>query len=299
MLDFRMDTFLEVCRRMNFTRAAEELHITQPAVSQHIHWLEENYGAKLFDYQGKKLRLTEAGRMLLEAATTIKHDDIHLREQMTRLRLGGGRLAFGATRTIGSYRMPQPVAHYLKQFPDVAVRLVIANTQELLRQLNSGEIDFALVEGFFEKSEYDFLPYSREKYLAVCGPEYPCAGGTAEDLLNCRLILREPGSGTREVLEKYLEARNLTLRDFSRIVEVSSIDGIKALARANCGIAFLYEAAVQEELVSGRLREIPLADFPLTHDFNFIWRRGSIFANYYRELFRLLNPGPEWNQRRL
>lgn len=294
MLDFRMDTFLAVCRRMNFTRAAEDLHITQPAVSQHIHWLEQEYGAKLFLYGGRKLQLTEAGRLLLAAATTIRHDNIHLREQIGRLGDAGGTLNFGATLTIGSYILPPRLARYLQRHPGETVRMTVANTRELLKKLDSGEIDFAVVEGFFEKSEYDSLPFSRERFVAVCGADYPLAERNSvkprpiEDLLGERLILREPGSGTREVFEKFLETCNLSLRDFSDVIEIGGIEGIRTMAQMGCGVTFLYEAAVRQELAAGTLREVALDGFPLLHDFTFLWRRGSIFDGYYRELFEQL-----------
>ena len=99
MLDFRIDTFLAVCRSMNFTRAAEELHITQPAVSQHIRYLEKSYGVKLFDYQGKRLSLTTAGEALFSAAVTMKHDDLFLKKQLPMLGRGQKNLVLGATLT--------------------------------------------------------------------------------------------------------------------------------------------------------------------------------------------------------
>ena len=110
MLDFRIDTFLAVCRSMNFTRAAEELHITQPAVSQHIRHLEKRYGVKLFDYQGKRLSLTAAGEALFSAAVTMKHDDLFLREQLPTLGRGRKSLVFGATLTVGECTAPERLA---------------------------------------------------------------------------------------------------------------------------------------------------------------------------------------------
>ncbi len=287
-MDFRMETFLEVCRQMNFTRAAEQLHITQPAVSQHIRWLEENYQTKLFEHQGKKVYLTQAGRMLKEAVTTVKHDDIHLREELARANRESSRLIFGATRTIGSSLVPEKIAAYLALYPHVSIRVTVANTQELLERLNQGDIDFALVEGFFEKTAFDSLPFSRERFVAVCAQDYAWQGGGMEELLQQRLILREAGSGTREILERYLEGYNLTLRDFPHTVELNSLEGIRTMVKAGGGITFLYEAAVREELNRGQLREIPLEGFPLFHDFTFIWRRGSVFSSYYRNLFALL-----------
>ena len=291
MLDFRIDTFLAVCKYMNFTKAAEALNITQPAVSQHIRFLEEEYQVKFFDHQGRHLSLTPAGELFRNALTTLKHDDIRLRDKLGGYRNSGGSLVFGATLTIGEYVMPDRIAQYMEAHPDLSIRMVVANTHELLQKLDEGQIDFALVEGFFEKREFDSLVFSHEEYVGVCGRDYSFKGPeprVVEDLIGERLILREPGSGTREILERYLEARNLSLGDFAPFVEIGSIDAIKSMVLQGRGITFLYERAVREELRDGRLRKIPLTEFGVTHDFTFLWRKDSIFSEDYRALFQNL-----------
>src|SRR5690606_8984618 len=105
LMDFRLDTFLAVCRHMNFTKAAKALNITQPAVSQHIQYLEYYYGVELFDFEGKKMRLTKAGKMIYQADTTIKHNDIFLKERINALKKEKRKMIFGATLTIGEFVM--------------------------------------------------------------------------------------------------------------------------------------------------------------------------------------------------
>ena len=166
-----MDTFLMVCETMNFTRAAERLNIAQPAVSQHIRFLEDYYGAKLFAYQGKKMEITEAGRLLQSAGLTMKHDVMSLKEEMGGLG-DGESLRFGVTLTVGEFVIPEPAARYLANHPEAALRMDVSNTKELLRKLDGGEIDFALVEGNFAKSEYEHLVYATEPYIAVCGADH-------------------------------------------------------------------------------------------------------------------------------
>lgn len=290
MLDFRMDTFLAVCRCMNFTKAAEELNITQPAVSHHIHYLEEHYQVKLFEYSGKKIGLTEAGRLLLSAATTMQHDELHLKQALKMSDGGGRRLVFGATMTVGEYVLPEALMRLMDAQPDISVKMVVADTQDLLRSLDEGEIEFAVVEGFFQKKEYDFLVYDRGKFVIVASPEYQfhSEGKVIEDLTQERFFIREPGSGTRYVFERYLEGKNLLIHDFEDLMEISNIGAIKSLVADGRGITFLYEAAVKKELEDGRLRRVALEDFELSHDFTFIWRKDSIYSEYYRELYRLL-----------
>ncbi|MBK5247296.1 MAG: LysR family transcriptional regulator [Peptostreptococcaceae bacterium] len=290
MLDFRMDTLLMACKYMNFTKAAEKMNITQPGVSQHIRYLEENYGIKIFKYEGKKMNLTKEGEVLLNAVTTIKHDDVFLREKLNELKKEQRKLIFGTTLTIGEFVIPRRLASYLNECPDASVQMVVSNTYRLLKRIDSGGIDFAIIEGYFTKSEYDYLTYSKEKYIAICGYEYKLRGKgeTIEDMLAERLIIREPGSGTREILERLLGEKNLTVNDFQNIVEVSNMNAIKSLVESNCGITFLYEVAAREEIEACRLKEIKFKEVNFTHDFTFVWRKGSIFAERYRELFKML-----------
>ena len=130
VLDFRVETFLAVCQTENFTRAAQLLHITQPAVSQHIHALEEQYGAKLFRYEGKQLFLTPAGRLLQQTAATMRHDARHLEEEIRQLS-ARREIHFGATLTIGEYLMPGVLCRLLEREPDLQLRMTAANTAEL------------------------------------------------------------------------------------------------------------------------------------------------------------------------
>lgn len=290
MLDFRVDTFLTVCRTMNFTRAAEQLHITQPAVSQHIRALEEQYDTKLFRYQGKQLQLTESGRLFFRTAATMHHDALHLRE-LIQQEDHSRHLCFGATLTIGEYVMPGPLLHLLEREPDIRLRMLTANTQELLRLLDQGELDFAIVEGYFDRQAYDSLTYCIQPYLPVCAPFYQFERPVQrmEDLLGERLLVREPGSGTRNVLERVLEERNLNVQSFRRLSELGSLNAIKKLVCAGAGISFFYRPVVQAELDAGQLQEIFLEDGSIFHDFTFLWRQGSVFAPYYRKIFHLLH----------
>ena len=291
MLDFRMETFLTVCQCMNFTRASEKLNITQPAVSQHIHFLEKHYNTKLFRYEGKKLKLTGAGEILRNASLTMMHDEISMQNQMQKTD-EEEEIHFGATRTVGDVLMGRILERYLRRYPDAKICMIVDNTQELLRKLDEGIIDFALVEGFFQKNEYDHQKYSDENYIAVCAPDYTFNSDkiitdvSVENLFHERLLVREEGSGTREVLERCLDAQNFSIHDFDKVMEVGSLQTIKELTKAGCGITFLYETAVREDLKKGILKRIPLKGFDISHEFNFIWRRGSIYADRYKEIFR-------------
>ena len=289
MLDFRMDTFLALCRTMNYTRAAEELNITQPAVTQHIQYLQRHYGVKLFQYRDKHLFLTEAGAALRSAALTMEHDERELMEHLPLLQKGMQHLRLGATLTVGEYALPPHLGRYMKRHSDVALHLVVGSTRRLLEGLNRGELDAAVVEGYCAKREYDAIRWSMEPYVCVCAAGSALEGPMElEDLFTQTLILRDPESGTREILERALLERNFQLSDFRRVVEINDLTVIKQLVEQNCGITFLYRRAVERELEEGQLRQVFLRGWEVQHEFTFLWRKGSVFEQNYRRLYAQL-----------
>lgn len=304
MLDYRTHTFLEVYRQRSFTRAAESLLITQPAASQHVRQMEAHYGCTLFVKTGRGIEPTAAADLLYQRLLTMENDEARLAVETGTLTAepSGAReapLRFGCTRTIADYTAPRLMAAHLSRHPQAEVTLLAGNTRELVCALEEGTIDFALVEGFFDRQRFDFETLTCERYIAVAAPKgqegrtfdgQQQAGETGREatsvrgLLGERLILREAGSGTREILEKHLAARDLAVTDFAGIVEVESIPTIKACVRGGAGITFLYRVAVEEELARGALVDITPADFTIEHDFCLIWQRGSQYAPRYRAL---------------
>lgn len=295
MLDFRIKTFLCVCQTMNYTQAAKLLNITQPAVSQHIRFLEDYYQIKVFRYANKKLELTAAGRILYERCKTMENDEVALSAELLSSQSGIRTLSLGVTMTVGEYAIISPLAAYQLAHPGINIRLRFGNTQELLAQLTAGRIQMALVEGYFPPQDYFCRPYSTEPYIGVCASSHVFPSGepaTFHDLLEERLLLREKGSGTREILERNLALHGLKTTDFIHNMEVENMHTIIGLLTHDCGISFLYRRAVQAELASGRLREITLKNFSMEHDFTFIWEKDSIYTAEYQQICQELSSTP-------
>ena len=290
MLDTRTETFLCAARLLNYTRAAAELNITQPAVTQHIHCLEDYYGVKLFTQNGRHVSLTEAGSRLYQALTTIRNDEQGLRQELAALSRRKRPLALGATMTVGEFMLPLPLSRFLHRHPDHQIRLTVDNTANLLSRLESGALDAAIVEGYFPGENFDAIIWQREKFIPVCasGHQFSVPPATVSDLYPETLILREPGSGTREILEMYLRDRNTDIRFFARIQEISNMNAIRILTENDCGITFLYESVVRDALRRGTVRRIDLRDFDVSHNISFIWRKNSLFSDEYRTIFREL-----------
>lgn len=328
MLDYRTHTFLEVYRQRSFTRAAEALLITQPAVSQHVRQLEAHYGCALFTKTGRGVEPTPAADLLYQRLLAMENDEGRLRIETAELAArptgtSAAPLIFGCTRTIADYVAPRLISTHLAAHPDASVTLRAGNTRDLVCALERGEIDFALVEGSFDRSRFAYETLSHEAYVAVAAPraaiasdveatreaaiesdapgapnpaaspeaagverreDVPSRPVSIRQLLGQRLVLREAGSGTREILEKHLAARDLGVEDFAGLVELESIPTIKACVRAGAGISFMYRAAVEAELEAGNLVDITPDDFQVEHDFCLIWQRGSQYAPRYRAL---------------
>lgn len=290
MLDFRHETFLTLCSCGSFTKAAELLHITQPAVSQHIKYLEEYYGCKLFDTVNRKIKLTHQGELLKEFATTVFSDSKHFKENIQSVQTDTMQFSFGATLSIGEYVMPEILSRMLIKYPEMKFHMSVANTQVLLERLNNGELDFIVVEGLFDKSEYDSTIFSLENFIAVCSPKSELAKGEVgfQEITGNRLILRERGSGTREIFENILQKNNYSLHAFEKMIEIGNMAAIKKMVSNNLGITFLFEVVVKKEIEVGKLFAVNIPDFSEKREFNFVLLKNSFFRQRYMGIYELL-----------
>ena len=255
MLDYRIDTFLALCDCMNYRRAAEVLHISQPAVTQQIHSLECMYDCKQFTYKNHRLEKTEAANILERYARAAK-----LHERDLRLSLSDSRvrdLKIGATKTIGDYFLGDYICRYLSR-QQTALTLIVDNTEHLLNLLEDNVLDFAVVEGFFDKDRFDSILLRREPFVGICQREHPFAGREigVDELMQQTIIHREAGSGTRAILEQELTGYNESLQRFQRHICISSFKLILDLVKRGYGISFVYDiiAGSDPELAKFTLR---------------------------------------------
>ena len=282
MLDFRVRTFLCVCQTLNYTKAAQQLHITQPAVSAHIRYVETYYQVELFHYQNRKLELTAAGKLLYQRLRTLTNDETQLQAELHAPQQETEQFSLGVTMTVGEYAIIKPLTTLLKQQPHLNLHLHFGNTAQLIEQLKEGSIQMALVEGYYPKDMYVHKHYRTEAYIPVCATSHVFKNATPhtiEDLIEERILLREKGSGTRNILERYLAIRGMHIEDFHHYIEVENMHTIIDLLCEDCGISFLYRMAAQKQIQAGILKEIPLEDFSIHHDLDFIWEKGSLYTD--------------------
>lgn len=231
MLDAKTKTFLTVCDVMNFTKAAARLNLSQPAVSAHIHALEEWYRVKLFLYEGKKLLLTPEGETLRKAMTVMWNDEKTLRQKVLEPRVTREQISFGVTMTIGEFIIADPLARFIRSHKDAYVNMEIANTESLTRKIREGQLQFALVEGAFDAEEFDSMLYRTVPFVPVCASRHTFTKEPRQlqDLLSETLILREKGSGTRNILERQLSVLNLSVDDFTHSITIGGMHTIMEL----------------------------------------------------------------------
>lgn len=289
MIDQRIITFLCVCECMNYTKASQELHITQPAVSQHIRFLEERYNTKLFTYQDRKLALTKAGKILYETMSVIRNDEEIMIKRMQE-KQSTIELVLGVTLTAGEYALAKPLSVFLNKHPEMNMHIIYGNAEQLLAKLDNGEIHFVLIEGYFPSHKYEQLLYYTDSFICVCAKNHTFSQKVnhIEDLLNERILVRETGSGTRDLLDSYLKTYNLSYTDFKNHLEIESISSIISLLKNDCGISFLYRLSVEEELKNGSLKEIKIQNLPLHHDTTFLWNKNSVYSKQYKKICKEL-----------
>lgn len=287
MLETKLYTFLKLAECGSTTRCAELLHITQPAVSQHLKALEVEYGLCLFVREGRHLVLTAEGKRFYQLVRRLATMERQLRETVASAQ--PRLLRFGATLSISEGVMPGLLPALTERFPALPIRLVTANTAALLEQLEDGALDFALIEGNFDRQRYAWRPFMQARFVGLCRTEGLYSRFTRlEQCLAAPLLLRERGSGSRDIFESECLAHNLHPGDFARLYEIDSIPVILQMAAQDKGITFAYQCAARPLLSAGLLQAIPLTDFGLVRSFYFVTLPGSLLEERCGEMFPVL-----------
>lgn len=290
MLDHQLRVFLTVAEKKNFSRAAEVLNLTQPAISQHIHALEEYYRVRLFDRSNKKVELTKAGSILYSYAKQILTLHQAAERAVTDLiELVKGKIVVGASMTIGEYVLPRLVGAFSNKFPEVELAMIIGNTAMVYEQTLEGNIDIGLVEGEVEEhSNLKVEPFLTDEMVLIVPPGHPLANEpfvTPENLRQCTFILREEGSGTRLITEDTLLQLNIQP---ARVIQLGSTEAIKQAVEAGLGISFLSKWVIRKELTLGTIKPVRLTDVAVTREFKIIRNRTKFQSRACEEFARYI-----------
>lgn len=267
MLDYRVHTFLVLYDEMNYRRTAEKLNMTQPGVTQHIHYLENYYGVKLFTYDGRTLARTKNAERLKRYFDSIRAEEADIRENF--ISADAVHMTVGATKTIGEFVIVPEIRAFLQE-PNHTLDLIVDNTENLLRMLEKAEIDFAVIEGVFDKSKYGYHLFKKEAFVGVCAKSHPFADKsvTLEEIFAEDIVVREPFSGTRTLLHNAITDHGFSLDNFRRCISVSNFSVICDLVANNGAITFAYEpiSHCRDDLAT-----FTVADMQICGEFNFVY----------------------------
>ncbi len=277
MENFRLKVFRVVARHLNFTRAAEELLLTQPAVTQQIKALEDEYGLPLFNRTGGRISLTPAGLTLLPFAEQLKAlSDQAFEAVLSTSGSNAGGLALGASQTIGQYLLPNFVAAFLREHPRVAITAISGNTDAMLEAVADHRIQLALVEGPALRKDLHIEPFMRDRMVLVVPSSHEWANQqiTPTDLHNASLLMREFGSGSRRVVEQALNAAGLAKKDLHTVMELDSTEGLLSAVEAGLGVTFVSHWAVRNQLALGTLAVVRVKGLKLSRQFSVAYIAG-------------------------
>lgn len=303
MESFRLKVFRVASEELSFTRAAEKLFLTQPAVTMQVKNLEDELRLRLFDRTGQRLALTPSGRILQDYATRIAKLCGEAEQALAALRGETvGRLTLAASTTIAQYLLPALAGAFIREHPGVDLDIMSANTAGAVAALVEGRVRLALIEGPAGRTDVKTEPFIEDRLPLIAPPGHEWAEAGALDaskLAHAALILRERGSGTRDVVERALRKAGLASKKLRVVMELDSTEAVKSAVRAGLGVGFVSEWALAREIALGMLKEIPVKNLDIRRDFLFVYPRGpepggieGAFLNFARFNRRSLqNPG--------
>ena len=289
MSDRRLQVFHVVAGVLSFTRAAEILHMTQPAVTHQIRQLEEELNARLFDRSNNRISLTVAGEQVMQYAEQIIGLYGEMSESVKALTGDrAGLITIGASTTIAEYMLPGLLGDFRQHFPEVQIRLRVANTDAIVALVADNTIDLGVVEGEVDNQLLRVERCQQDEMQLIVPLGHPLAEFSSVQPLALTaypFIHREDGSGTRQVVEKYLSDHGVDEHALNRPFELGSTEAIKSAVQAGMGITIVSGATVSRELALGQLVARPLNP-PLLRPFYFVRQRQKFRTHLMDELFQ-------------
>ena len=263
MADRRLQVFYTVARQLSFTKAAEQLFMTQPAVTFQVKQLEEQFNTRLFERTHGRIALTPVGRLVMDYAERI----LALTEEMDArvADISGaiaGPLLLGASTTVAEFILPQILGEFKGAHPEVQARMMVANSETIVNRVADHTIDVGLIESPSYLPSLQNEVCCDDELVAICAPEHVLAKRTsvrAQELAAIPMVRREPGSGTREFTDNYFRENGVTLDDINLLMELGSPEAMKGVVETGIAIAIVSRATIAKELKLGTLVAIPLA----------------------------------------
>jgi DNA-binding transcriptional LysR family regulator len=282
--------FVSVYKNRSFTRASEELHISQPTISEHIKNLETELAVLLFDRLGRAILPTDEADVLYPRALQLLDDLEKIQEEVSATGEGvKGRILFGASTIPGAYILPGKAHSFKQQFPETAFEIVIEDSKKITDMVLSHELLYGIVGARMESAKLTYTPLFEDELILVAG-----RGITKKKsirpagLQSIPLLMREIGSGTRQTFETYLARKETSLADLNIVATLGSTSAVKQAVKTGLGAAILSRIVVQEELDRGALREIPVQGMKMKRKFYLVKLKKRTLPTHYLAFYQHL-----------
>jgi DNA-binding transcriptional LysR family regulator len=293
-VDFRhLETFCRIAERKSFSKAADDLFLTQPTVSGHILSLEQSLSLRLFDRTGREVRLTKAGEIFFQFASKILMTRKDMINALSEFSKGiRGKLSLGASTIPGEYLLPKLMGDFKKEYPHLTISLKIADTKEIVQYVLEGHVEFGMTGAKLDHPSLSYEKYEEDQIIIVGSSIIPLIGKkkmNLEELIKEPWIIREEGSGTQMAVEKALRKKGKSLKQFNMVIEMGSTSSVKEGVKARLGFAFISRKAAEEELKQGLLTQIDVDDLePISRQIYIVSHRGRTFSPVGMKFFQYL-----------
>lgn len=292
MLDPKLYSLLAVDADGNFTRAAEKLSLTQPAVSQHIRSLEQELGVRIFDRVNNTIKLTHEGEIVVKYAKRMMALQANMQGELASERLQIASLTVGITHTAESNAIAEALARYVQRHENVSVKVITGAADKLCGKLKNYEIDLAIIDGKKPDPDLNYLMLDTDNLVLIVSPGHRLArrnSVTITDLQRERLILRLPTSSTRKLFTSALECSGMSLSQFNVILEMDNVATIKDLIRRDFGVSVLARSACMDEISKCKIVALPIENLPMMMETNLVYAPDFDHPGLLKEIMRCYN----------
>ena len=292
MLDPKLYSLLAVAATGNFTRAAEQLSLTQPAVSQHVRALEQELNVRIFDRVNNMIRLTHEGEIVVKYAKRMIALQENMKGELTNEKLQITSLTVGITHTAESNAIAEALARYVRCHENVTVKVITGSADKLCTMLKNYEIDLAIIDGKKPDPELNYLMLDTDNLVLIVSPNHRLArknSATISDLKQEHLILRLPNSTTRKLFVSALECSGMSLNEFNVVLEMDNIATIKDLIRRDFGVSVLARSACMDEISKRKIVALPIETIPMIMETNLVYAPDFDHPGLLKEIMRCYN----------
>ncbi len=269
----QLEVFINVAKFNSFTKAAEELNLSQPTISLHVQNLEKELGVKLFDREGRKASLTPPGKVLYKYAMEIiklkKRALLAVREFLGRIE---GEFTIGASTVPGEYILPKVLASFMNNYPNTKFSLKVSDSEAVINDVLSENLEIGAVGSRRETERLTFIPFYEDEIILVRNKDLPELRDYLE-LVKAPLIMREKGSGTRKIFEEHIHHLGINPKNLNVIAELGSTTAVKEAVKSGLGYGVISNLAVMEELNTGKLFKNPIENLEIKREFYIVRKR--------------------------